>query len=94
MKKTGATLVWASTTPIPDDAAKNQSNQSIIERNQAAAKLMEKHGVLTDDLYSAINPRLPELQNPNDVHFTAAGYDFLGKTVAQSIANILKSGGR
>lgn len=94
MKKTGATLVWASTTPIPDDAAKNQSNQSIIERNQAAAKLMEKHGVLTDDLYSAINPRLPELQNPNDVHFTAAGYDFLGKTVAQSIANIMKSGSR
>ena len=37
MKKTGAKLVWASTTPIPDDPAKKQTAASIVERNKAAA---------------------------------------------------------
>ena len=85
MKKTGAKLVWASTTPIPDDPAKKQSAASIVERNEAAAELMKKHGVAMDDLFTAITPRLAEMQNPNDVHFNAGGYDFLGGTVAGAI---------
>jgi len=85
MKKTGAKLVWASTTPIPDDPAKKQSAASIVERNEAAAELMKKHGVPMDDLFTAITPHLSEMQNPNDVHFNAGGYDFLGGTVAEAI---------
>ena len=38
--QTGAKLIWASTTPIPDDPAKKQSAVSIVERNTAAAALM------------------------------------------------------
>ena len=89
MKKTGAKLVWASTTPIPDDPPKKQTAASIVERNAAAAALMKKHGVATDDLFAAITPRLAELQNPNDVHFNAKGYDFLGETVAKAIVEAL-----
>ena len=40
MAKTGAKLVWASTTPIPDDAPKQQTAVSVVERNQLAAKIM------------------------------------------------------
>jgi acyl-CoA thioesterase-1 len=90
LQKTGAKLVWATTTPIPDDAEKKQSAASIIERNAAAAEVMKKHGVLIDDLFAAITPRLAELQNPNDVHFNGKGYDFLGQQVAQSIEQALK----
>lgn len=90
MQKTGAKLIWATTTPIPDDAAKKQSAASIVERNNAAAEIMKSHQVATDDLFTAITPRLAELQNPNDVHFKPEGYDFLGKTVATSIATALK----
>ncbi len=82
MKKTGAKLVWASTTPIPDDASKNQRAESIVERNAAALGVMQKHGVAVDDLFEAILPHVSKLQNPNDVHFTAEGYSFLGKQVA------------
>jgi lysophospholipase L1-like esterase len=85
MEKTGAKLVWASTTPIPDDAAKHQSAASIVERNQAALAVMQPHGVAIDDLFSAITPHLATMQNPNDVHFNTAGYDFLGHEVAASI---------
>jgi lysophospholipase L1-like esterase len=90
MQKTGAQLIWASTTPIPDDAEKKQSAASIVERNAAAAALMQQHGIAIDDLFAAITPRLAELQNPNDVHFNGKGYDFLGQQVAQSIEQALK----
>jgi acyl-CoA thioesterase-1 len=36
-------------------------------------------------LFAAITPHLAEMQNPNDVHFNAKGYDFLGETVAKAI---------
>jgi lysophospholipase L1-like esterase len=90
MKKTGARLIWASTTPIPDSPDGKQTAASIVERNKAAAGVMKKHGVLTDDLFAAVTPRLAELQPPNDVHFNAKGYDFLGETVAASIQQALK----
>lgn len=91
LQKTGATLVWASTTPIPDDPEKKQTAASIVERNEAAARLMKKHGIATDDLFTAITPHLEKLQNPNDVHFNAAGYEFLGQQVAESIEQVLKA---
>ena len=91
MKKTGARLVWASTTPIPDTADGKQKAASIVERNAAAAKVMAAHGVPTDDLFAAITPHLAEMQNPNDVHFNAKGYDFLGRKVAESIAKALEA---
>lgn len=90
MKSTGAALIWASTTPIPDDAAKKQTAASIVERNQAAADLMKKQGVIVNDLFTAITPKLAELQNPNDVHFNAAGYRFLGQRVAEAIEQAKK----
>jgi len=82
LKQTGAKLVWASTTPIPDDPAQKQTAASIVERNRAAAELMARHGVAVDDLFTAITPHLAEMQNPGDVHFNAQGYEFLGRTVA------------
>jgi hypothetical protein len=88
MQQTGAKLVWASTTPIPDVADK-YSAESIVQRNAAAADLMQKHGVAIDDLFTAIMPRLAELQNPNDVHFTGLGNQFLGEQVAKFLKSMI-----
>jgi hypothetical protein len=85
LQKTGAKVVWASTTPIPDNPAQKQTAASIVERNDAAAALMKRRGIPVDDLFAAITPRLQELQNPNDVHFKPEGYDFLGAQVAAAI---------
>ena len=90
MKKTGAKLVWASTTPIPDDPTTKQTAASIVERNEAAAQIMQKHGVAIDDLFTAITPHLEEMQNPNDVHFNGAGYEFLGQRVGEAILEALQ----
>ena len=82
MKQTGATVVWASTTPIPDMPDGKQTAKSIVERNAAATALTTKLGVQTDDLFAAITPHLAKLQNPNDVHFSEEGSRFLGEQVA------------
>jgi hypothetical protein len=85
LEKTGAKLIWASTTPIPDNPAQKQTAQSVVEKNALAAEVMKKHGIPTDDLFAAMTPRLKEFQPPLDVHYTGAGYDFLGATVGEAI---------
>ncbi|HBN78826.1 MAG TPA: SGNH/GDSL hydrolase family protein [Planctomycetaceae bacterium] len=90
MQKTGAKIIWASTTPIPDDESKKQTAQSIVDRNEAAAQIMAKHGVATDDLFTLITPHLEKMQNPNDVHFNSAGYEFLGQQVGESILKAIE----
>lgn len=90
LTRTGAKVVWASTTPIPDTPDGKQTAASIVERNAAAAEVMKKHGIPIDDLFAAVTPRLSELQNPNDVHFTGPGYEFLGQQAAAFIEAALK----
>ncbi|MEN9536220.1 MAG: hypothetical protein RLZZ178_217 [Verrucomicrobiota bacterium] len=89
LEKTGAKLIWASTTPIPDNPAQKQTAQSVVEKNALAAEVMTKHGIPTDELFGAMTPRLKEFQPPLDVHFTGAGYDFLGAKVGESILSVL-----
>jgi len=60
--------------------------QKVAGRSNAAGK----HGVVTDDLFNAITPSLKEMQNPRDVHFNAAGYEFLGQRVAEAIVEVLR----
>lgn len=87
LKKTGARLVWASTTPVPPDTKDGPSvSAAIVERNAIAARVMAKHGVAIDDLYTFIAPQVARVQNPKDCHFKNEGYDLLGKQVADSIA--------
>ncbi|MCX7400267.1 MAG: cadherin domain-containing protein [Planctomycetales bacterium] len=88
MQQTGSQLVWASTTPIPDVPG-TYSAESIVQRNTAAANLMQEHGVAIDDLFTAITPHLAEWQNPNDVHFSEPGNEFLGKQVATFLKSMI-----
>ncbi len=90
LQKTGAKLVWASSTPCPDTKDGKYKSAPIAARNNAAAEVMTKHGIAVDDLFTAITPHLAQMQNPDDVHFNAKGYDFLGQTVAQAIDSALK----
>lgn len=90
MKETGATLVWASSTPIPDLPEKKWTASSIVERNAVAAAVMSENGVSVNDLFSAITPLLAELQKPNDCHYGETGNQFLGKRVAEFLDPHLK----
>ena len=87
LKEEGKILIWASTTPIPEDGKEGpKMTKAVVERNAVAARVMKAKGIVTDDLYGAILPKLAELQNPKDVHFKGEGYQFLGAQVAKSIS--------
>jgi hypothetical protein len=85
LQKTRAKLIWASTTPIQRNEAKKHFPESIVERNTIAARMMQRHGVAVDDLFTFISPYQATLQRPNDAHFTAEGCEMLGQQVARSI---------
>ena len=89
LKQTGAKLVWASSTPLPN--AKGLDDRDIVERNAIAARVMRQHNIAIDDLYTYITPYLAEHQNPQDCHFKGPGYELLGKKVAEAILAALKT---
>ena len=90
MKKTGAKLIWASTTPVPPDTKDGpKAAEQIVEKNRIAAEVMAKQGVAVNDLFTFITPHLAKAQNPKDVHFNGEGYDLLGKQVATAIEQAL-----
>jgi len=91
LKATGAKLIWASTTPSPPDTKDGPAaSEAIVEKNRIAARVMEKHAVAIDDLFTFITPHLAKVQNPKDVHFNGEGYELLGSQVAASISAALK----
>src|SRR5207247_3815498 len=88
LKATGAALIWATTTPVPEkeaNRAANRRNSDVIAYNSAARRIMEEHHVAIDDLYAFALPRLNEIQQAEDVHFTFEGSAVLAKPVADSI---------
>ena len=88
LKQTGAKLIWASTTPVPE-GAKGRVVGDAVKYNAAAKKVMDKHGVATDDLYAFAFPRLKEIQRPANVHFTPQGSQALAEQVAASVLKAL-----
>ena len=91
-RKTGARLIWAVTTPVPDaKVIPPRDPADVLAYNEAALKVMRAARVTIDDLYALVTPRQAELQLPANVHYTAAGYDALGHQVAQSILRALES---
>ncbi len=88
LKKTGARLIFATTTPVPDGTGFRVKGDA-EKYNVAAKRVMKKHGVRIDDLCSFALPRLGEIQRPQNVHFTEAGSQLLAEQVANSIRKAL-----
>jgi hypothetical protein len=90
LKATGARLVWASTTPVPEEETNPPRRAEDVPRfNEVAKKVMDDLGIAIDDLYAFALPRLKEIQLHANVHFTAGGYEALAGEVAKSIQTTL-----
>ena len=86
LQATGAKLIWATITPIPDgDLNPPRAFDKVPTYNAIARKVMDETGVAINDLNAAITPHLAKLQNPKDVHFNSDGSEFLAKQVAAKI---------
>ncbi len=90
LQATGATLIWASTTPIPDSAKGIWKPGDSEIYNQIAAKVMKENNVITDDLWTFTKPKLAGIQKEGDVHFLPEGSSLLGSEVARVIEEALQ----
>ena len=86
LKKTGARLIWAATTPVPEGRQSPiRETADVAKYNTAALRVMAANGIGVDDLYAAALPRVSEIQLPVNVHFNNAGWEFLGRQAAEAI---------
>lgn len=90
----GAKLIWTTTTPLLHDGASpggpgapQATNERIEARNRAAAALMQRDGIVTDDQH-ALMLQHQDLHN-GDVHYTNAGYAVAAKQAAEMIRRVL-----
>ncbi len=86
LKKNGAKIVWATTTPIPDNAPHNPKGDDLIY-NAAAEKVMRANNVPINDLHSVVTQwdGYAEWKKGDDVHFSGAVYAKLAAQIAEKI---------
>jgi len=94
LEKTGAVLIWATTTPIPK-GTETRIHGDAVKYNAVAAKVLQDHSsIRIDDLYTFALGRLASIQKPADVHYTTDGYAVLGAEVARSVQLALATAAR
>jgi lysophospholipase L1-like esterase len=84
LKRTGAKLIFATTTPVPSQAQGRVENDE-LRYNEVAVRVMKETGVAIDDLHALAKRRQAEIQQPHNVHFTDPGYAALADAVVASI---------
>jgi len=86
LKATGATLIWATTTPVPEHVkGVLRHPEDVPLYNGIALQIMKANGVIIDDLYGFALPQLSKIQKPQNVHYTDEGSETLAKKVATNI---------
>lgn len=91
MAKTGAKLIWASTTVVPEGEAGRKVGDD-LKYNAVAARVMQKYGVTINDLNKLSRTFPPDLFTASgNVHFKTEGSQQLAAQVADSIRVALRS---
>jgi acyl-CoA thioesterase-1 len=89
LKQTGARLVFASTTPVPESDAAKYVKDSELPYNAAAKQVMAEEGVEWNDLWALVKPRQEQLQGRRNVHFMPSGSAAIAEQVAEAITRAL-----
>lgn len=89
LKKSGAKIIWCSTTPVPDGSA-GRVKDAEVDYNAVAAKIAAENGIAINDLHAVAKARQAEIQKPRNVHFTDEGSKILAKAVADTIEKSLR----
>ncbi len=86
LKATDAKLIWANSTPIPENNPWG-ATAGIEQKYNAAAKLiMSSNGIMINDLHACIASNFSKYNvRPGDVHLKSTGSALLGKQVSNQI---------
>lgn len=92
LRATGATVIFATTTPTHPNCARSDipalshhNNADIVRYNIAAQALMERESVAVNDLYSVVNTYLIDYISADNIHPSDVGKDMLAQAVAAAI---------
>jgi len=94
LKKTGAKLIWCTTTPVPEGVFGRVPGNEVVY-NAAALRVMRAEGVPVNDLHATVGSpahRLAMGGKPKDVHYTDAGSKALAVEVVKAIESALGQG--
>jgi acyl-CoA thioesterase-1 len=86
--ETGAKVIFATTTPVPEGSAGRMAGDE-LGYNQAARDIMVEAKVPINDLHATAQAQLEKIQLPKNVHFTPEGSRMLGMQVAAEIKRAL-----
>lgn len=90
LKEAGATVIVATTTPVPPGEPMRRVGDDLAY-NDVAREVAEELDLPVNDLHGFIAPRFEELAiRPGDVHFTGEGSKLLGDHVARVIVQALE----
>jgi lysophospholipase L1-like esterase len=85
LKSTGAKLIWANTTVVPEAEAGRFVGDD-QKYNAAAARVMQREGIPTNNLFDLTKSFAGQHSlKAGDVHYTPAGYALLAAQVAIAV---------
>lgn len=85
LEATGARLIFATTTPVPEGVRPYRAPSDPLTYNAVALEVLDGRGVVINDLFTFANARLDEIQKERDVHFSKEGSAALAEQVAGAI---------
>ncbi len=88
LEKTGAKLIFATTTPIPE-GSRGRVVGDEDQYNAIAVALMREHQIEVNDLCALVRTMPAADKRKADVHYTASGSRRLGQEVARVITRVL-----
>jgi len=92
LRETGAELVFATSTPVPEGGVKPHRDPADVERyNGIARRVMAENDIAINDLYAVVEASDGTWQRPVDVHFTREGSAALADQVVQAILRRIAS---
>jgi lysophospholipase L1-like esterase len=83
LQATGATLVWARTTPFGEKVL--EGGDESVPLNRVADQVMQKHGIPIDDLHAVVAATVATVQSNDHTHFNAEGVRLLAAQVVKAI---------
>jgi len=88
LKKTGATVIFATSTPCKDGHPDQDANRTAWY-NHNAVELMKREGVDIDDLFSVVYPNRPAYICEDGCHLSPEGKAACADAVVKSIEKYL-----
>ena len=84
LRKTGATILWATTTPVKPEC-QNCRGKDIDAYNAAAVRLMAAENIAVNDLNGLLKSDMNRFLSQDNVHLSEDGIETCGEAVARRV---------